>query len=440
MPGRNVFKRLVAGVSALMWVLAAGCGSWPSFAPAERGTARSAVVQIAYVGSDGHVYVAEADGTGARPLSQTVPTLSGGPGWMFRWPTYSPDGRRVAFGGYRTQAGELLSGAVLTADTTQSQPQTNTLLESAEIAPIYLYWAPDNRHLTVIVQRSDDLALLLLDAEAREPVRELLVGNPLYWSWAPDGHTLAVHLGGDAHSGPDAWVGLLHLDESGAPREERFAEGPGEFRAPAWSADGRQLAYAMLAGGMSLLNVRGADGQVARLASSATELAFTWSPRNDWLAFSSRLADTPGVYDGLEVSRADGSERHRLSREPVLAFYWSPDGRRLAYLRLDTQAQALSWHVIGVDGGGARDLASFTPSDDFAFQLSFFDQYVQSTSIWSADGRRLVYGSDSSGQRRNGSTVAEHISVIDVDGTDAQAKPAQIARGGLAVWAPDQTH
>jgi TolB protein len=428
-----VFSKLLARTGVLACaVVAAGCSV---FAPAERGTARPPVVQIAYVGSDGHVYVAEADGGGARALSQSVAGLSGGPGWLFRWPTYSPDGRKVAFGGYRTERGELLSGAVLSADVTQTQVRATTLLESGTIGPVYLYWAPDSRHLSALVQRADSLVLYLLDSEAREQARELLVGNPLYWSWAPDGRSLAIHLGGDAHAGPDAWVGLLHLDERG-PREERFAEGPGEFRAPAWSSDGRQLAYAVVDGEQSALIVRDATGQVRRVASSPTELAFTWAPGNDWLAFSSRLMDTPGVYQGLEVARTDGSERRRLSGEPLIAFYWAPDGSRLAYLRLDTRAQALSWHVVGVAGGASRALASFMPSDDFAFQLAFFDQYAQSTSIWSPDGRRLVYGTDASGQRRNGSTVSEHISVLDVDATNAQTRPAQVARGGLAVWSP----
>jgi TolB protein len=390
------------------------------------------VVQIAYVGSDGHVYVAEADGSGARPLSLSVVGLSGGPGWLFRWPTYSPDGRRVAFGGYRTAAGQMLSGAILSADVTQTHARAKTLLESAEIGPVYLYWAPDSRRLTALVQRADSLALYLLDSEARERARSLLVGNPLYWSWAPDGQQLAVHLGGDAHTGPDAWVGLFHFDAG----EQRFADPPGEFRAPAWSPDGRQLAYAVLQGEQSVLVVRDAQGHITRVAPSPTELAFTWAPGNDWLAFSSRLADTPGVYEGLNVARPDGRERRRLSEDAVIAFYWAPDASRLAYLRLDTRAQALSWNVVGLNGGAARSLASFTPSDDFAFQLAFFDQYAQSTSVWSPDGRRLLYGTDASGQRRNGSTVSEHIVVLDVDAPEAQSRPAQVARGGLAVWSP----
>jgi TolB protein len=390
------------------------------------------VVQIAYVGSDGHVYVAEADGSGARSLSQSAGGLSGGPGWMFRWPTYSPDGRRLAFGGYRTEAGQMRAGAVLSADAIEASARATTLLHATDIGPVYLYWAPDSRHLTALVQRGDSLALYLLDAEGLEQARQLLVGNPLYWSWAPDGERLAIHLGGDAHTGPDAWIGVLHLNGS----EDRFAAPPGEFRAPAWSADGERLAYGLLEGEQTVLVVRERSGDVGRVASAPTELAFTWAPAGDWLAFSSRLTDTPGVYEGLEVARPDGGERRRLAEEPVIAFYWAPDGSRLAYLRLDTRAQALSWDVVGLDGRAARALGSFTPSDDFAFQLAFFDQYAQSTSVWSPDGRRLLYGTDASGQRRNGSTVSEHIAILDVDSPEEQPRPTQVARGGLAVWSP----
>jgi TolB protein len=326
----------------------------------------------------------------------------------------------------------MRAGAVLCVDALDADARPTTLLHAADIGPVYLYWAPDSRHLSALVQRADSLVLYLLDAEGLEPARTLLVGNPLYWSWASDGQRLAIHVGGDAHTGPDAWIGVLHLDGA----EDRFADPPGEFRAPAWSADGERLAYAVLEGEQSVLVVREQRGHVSRVASGPTELAFTWAPGGDWLAFSSRLTDTPGVYEGLEVARPEGGDRRRLAEDPIVAFYWAPDGSRLAYLRLDTRAQALGWSVVGLDGRAARSLASFTPSDDFAFQLAFFDQYAQSTSVWSPDGRRLLYGSDASGQRRNGSTVSEHISVLDVDGAEAQARPAQVARGGLAVWSP----
>ncbi len=424
-----MFARL-AGIVTCAAVLS-GCALIPPESPA-RPAVRTSVSQIAYIGSDDHVYVAEADGSGARQISQHVSGLSSSEGWTFRWPTYSPDGRRLAFAGYRSRSGALLSAAVLSGDADQTS--SSTLLESSDLAPIYLYWSPDNRHVAALLQHGRTLELHLLDSGGAEPPRLVASGQPLYWSWARDGKTLAVHIGGDGQSG-DAWVGLLHL-EQGTASQERFADPPGGFRAPAWSPSGDKLAYVALGGGSSLLSVRDAAGQIVRVASSQTDVAFNWSPAGDWLAFAFASDDSPAIYDGVEIARADGSERHRLTQEPQVGFFWAPDGKRLALLGLDTSARALAWSTIQVDGKGRRTLASFAPSSDFAFQLPFFDQYAQSISIWSPDSRRLVYGSDGGAERRNGESSGERVMVLDVDGP---SPPATAAAGGVAVWAPPRS-
>ena len=410
-------------------VLIAGCGPLRVPTP-DRSQGQSTVSQLAYVGSDDQVYVAAPDGSGARSLTQRVIGLSADPGWTFRWPTYSQDGRRVAFAGYRSRAGQLLSAAVIVTDL--AQEVTTVALESADLAPIYLYWSPDNRHLTALLQHDQSLELYLFDAVGQEQARRLLVGQPLYWSWAQDGKSLAVHLG-DATSNTDpGWVGLLHLD-SAAQREERFSDTPGAFRAPAWSPNGGRLAYAALGGGTSIVTVRDAAGQQTRLASGANDVVFTWSPDGMWLAFAFGVPGGRGLYQGVEVARADGSDRHRVTQEPTAAFYWAPDSVRLAFLGIDSSMRGLAWSVVNADGKGARTLASFVPSDDFAFQVPFFDQYAQSTTLWAPDSHRLVYGAAGSGDRSNGSAAGERIMSLDVQG---QMPPAAVAQGSIAVWSP----
>jgi len=414
----------------------AGCGIVGP-GQSNRATPKQAMSpQIAYVGSDDQIYVAEADGSSARAVTRQVTGLSTDQDWVYRWPTYSPDGKRLAFAGYRTAGSQApaagpASAAVLVADV--GSATTTGLLESASLATIYLSWSADSRHLAALLQHGSDLELHLFDTSAKDQPRRLLVGQPLYWSWAPDGSALAVHVGGDANSASDAWVGLLHLGSADS-REERFADAPGAFRAPAWSPAGTKLAYATLAGGISLLTVRDAAGQVTHTASLGTgDVAFNWSPSGDWLAFAAGDPGRPGVYQGLEVAHSDGSERHRLSQDPVVAFYWSPDATRLAVVGIDQAARTLNWSVLSVDGKSKRALNGFVPSGDFGFQLPFFDQYAQSTSVWSADSKRLVYGADSGGDRSNGSGQGERVMVLDADGV---APAAVVASGGMAVWSP----
>jgi len=423
-----VFARLVGLL--LFTASAAGCGLLGQPLAPGAPPPRS-VPQIGYIGADDQVYVAETDGSAARQLTAQVAGRSNDQGWSYRWPTYSPDGRRLAFAGYRTQSGALLSAAVLSADI--GQANSSVVLESTDRAPIYLYWSPDSRHLTALLQRGANLELHLLDSTGQEAPRQLLVGQPLYWSWAPDGKTVAVHVGADPQSS-DTWVGLLHITDA-AIQQERFPDAPGGFRAPAWApgATPDKLAYVALGGGTSILSVRNPAGQVTRITSSPTDVAFSWSPTGDWLAFASASPDTPATYTGVEVARADGSQRHRLSQDPLVAFYWAPDGQRLAVLGLDQAAQALSWSVVSVDGKQHQTLASFVPSSDFAFQLPFFDQYAQSTRVWSADSQKLVYGAAGGSERRNGSALSEQVMLLDATG---QAAPAPIAPGSVGVWSP----
>lgn len=408
-------------------VMAAGCGLLPR--PPDRPI-HTQPPQIAYAGPDNHIYISEADGTNPRQITQQVSGLSTDRGWSYHWPTFSPDGKRLAFAGYRRgAAGPSGTEAVLVSDLQRGD--VSAVLESDELATIYLYWSPDSRHIAGLFQRGSDLVLYIFDTTRSDPPREVLVGQPLYWSWAPDGNTIAVHVGGDAGSNPEAWVGLLHLGAGGAT-QERFSEAAGNFRAPSWSPTGNRLAYVSMGGGTSLLSVRDAAGQVTHLDSSSTDLAFAWSPSGDWLAFSHGEPRLAGVYQGLEIAHADGSARRTLSQDELVAFYWSPDSARLAAVGIDTSAQKLKWTVLGVDGKTKRSLSTFLPSGDFEFELPFFDQYAQSINVWSSDGMRLAYGAQTGARTPEGVQV-EQVVVVDADGL---SPAAAVASGSSAAWSP----
>jgi Tol biopolymer transport system component len=388
------------------------------------------VHEIAFIGADGQVYVAQEDGSAARCMTRQVSGQSSPDPWSYRWPTYSPNGRRLAFAGYHSRSGQLPSAAVASAEIEGDTPRV--LLESPQLAPIYLYWGPDNRRLSVLLQRGTDLELHLLDADGVEPARLLLVGQPLYWSWASDTRSLAIHLGGDARASEAAWLGQLRIDESD-PQPERYVERPGAFRAPAWAPSGDRLAYVVIDGEQSMLCVRDASGHISRLAASSTEIAFIWAPTGDWIAFATASPSGPQVYQGLQIVRPDGGDTRLLTSAPLVSFFWSPDARRIALLGLDPGTQSLAWSTVRLDGQGLRPLATFVPTREFAFQLPFFDQYAQSTSVWSADGAKLVYAAQGGGERRNGASTADSVIVLDVDGHSA---PLAVARGSAAVWAP----
>jgi TolB protein len=192
--------------------------------------------------------------------------------------------------------------------------------------------------------------------------------------------------------------------------------------APAWSANGRHLAYV-------------ADGALrARAMPSGGERTITglgggfsvgpsWSPRGARLAFTLH-----GALDDearLVVVSRSGRERRTVDRTAASLQVpsWSPDGRRIAYLRHSADGAAAIW-TVRPDGGGRRLLAR-----------GAFD-YPDSLS-WSPDGGRIAFV----GGGGSGAAVAPALTVLEAGGTRPRAVaavagvPAQPTVGSVR-WSP----
>ena len=102
--------------------------------------------------------------------------LTGGPGDE-DLPAWSPDGRRVAFA-----ANGLY---VMTASGADPRP----VRQWPRSAPRELSWAPDSRHIAVVLSRSGGGGLEVVDTETGEAVST--PGDVHSVSWSPDGDCLA---------------------------------------------------------------------------------------------------------------------------------------------------------------------------------------------------------------------------------------------------------
>jgi dipeptidyl aminopeptidase/acylaminoacyl peptidase len=137
-----------------------------------------------------------------------------------------------------------------------------------------------------------------------------------------------------------------------------------EAGAPAWSVDGRRLAYvAPGPGGLDDLYVADASGRRrARLTRTAT--ASEDNP--EWAPDGRRLAvERDGA---LVVVRADGASERQLAvgSEPA----WSPNGRTIAFAQDDL-------FVVNAGGGAPRRLTTLPGPE--------------SAPAWSPDGRRIAF-------------------------------------------------
>lgn len=186
-------------------------------------------------------------------------------------PSWSPDGRRLAY--VAPAAGGLPDVYVADADGKNRWPLTRTPL-AAESAP---RWAPDGKRL--VVERTGQLFVIRAD---RRGERFLAQGREPAWSAK---RNRIAFIGGDTDD--------LHLVSPSGRGVRRLTASPAVESQPAWSPDGRKLAYVALESESTDLYVFDvASAKVVRLTQDINaEAAPVWSPGGRTITF---VGDRPG--------------------------------------------------------------------------------------------------------------------------------------------------
>ena len=182
---------------------------------------------------------------------------------------------------------------------------------------------------------------------------------------------------------------------------------------PAYSPDGKQIAYSLKGGGIF---VAGATGESARRITTFGSYP-AWSPDGKQLVFSSEEVETP--YNTLGTGRLwtvdlSGTEPREVStdRSDVRDFgtyqpAWSPGGGRIAY-----------WANVQ----GQRDLETVSASGGTPLKVTD-DLALDWAPVWSPDGKFLYFASD-----RGGAMGLWRIAIDEASGR-AKGNPEPIATG-----------
>jgi WD40 repeat protein len=438
-PRRSRRLTAVAVVALTVVVVLAAIGLLALATEPRASTAPSGGGRIAVVDGAGHLRTVDAAG-GAERRYDLAGLPSGFPAW-------SPDGEHLA-----TVAVDGGDTALFVLDDAPSAATSGGLPDpvyrSPDEAPFYLYWSPDGRQLTFLTTEPDGLALRAVPADGSSPDAIVRRGAPMYWAWTADDRIL-LHAGGD---GPDAYVGELGLNGS---ESRRAAVVPGQFQAPAVSADGQRRAYVISTAepepdirSMVILVEDGRDGSIRRVAVRGPT-ALGWSPGQGGLGFIA-----PRQRDGLPVGSLEildpaSSQPRLLLDGDVLAFFWSPDGSAVAALALPTgqprqvasiralpdgasrpaaaaEGDTLELSIVAADDGAVLLQRPVRLSETFVNQLlPYFDQYALSHHLWAPDSSALVLPLvDDAGQPQ--------VTIVPRDG----GEPRFLGDGAIAFWGP----
>lgn len=192
-------------------------------------------------------------------------------------------------------------------------------------------------------------------------------------SVSSDGRKLAfVRIGPAEASG----IYVVNMDGTG---EQKVAPSAAMLSRPAWSPDGRRLAFRDMAKERMGLWTVDADGKNLQRSVITLEVSTpVWSPDGKFIAVASGNSTKDGtVKKGLYLTDPAGKTPKLLAEGQYGELTWSPDGKSLAVVASPKDApRALL--TVGMDGGAPVTITTNLAEGNQA-------------PAWSPDGKRIAF-------------------------------------------------
>ncbi len=268
----------------------------------EPGVALTRIAFVAEEGRNKELYVMDADGARARPLTADR-SIALSPSW-------SPEGSLLLFTSYRGGSGPQVF--VIAADG--GRPYLISGRAGLNTSASY---SPDGRDIVLTLSEDGNPEIYLLDARGGSP-RRLTSSRGIDTSpaWSPTGREIAFT--SDRGGTPQVYV----MDRDGG-NVRRLTYDVDYTDSPSWSPRGDRIAFVARTGDGFDVYVCRADGSGARLVvSGGRNENPRWSPDGRHLVFASNRGGAPGLY----VTDLDERPPRRLDTGGLRALSpaWSP--------------------------------------------------------------------------------------------------------------------
>jgi Tol biopolymer transport system component len=241
------------------------------------------------------------------------------------------------------------------------------------------------------------------------------VADDIQPAWSPDGKRIAFA------SRRDGDLEIYSMDSDGQ-NQRRLTRSAGDDIQPAWSPDGRKIAFTSQRDGKKQIYLMNSEGPDARkLTNDAAGCSLpAWSPDGKKIACTCYSAG-----GNVEVMNADGSGRVRLtdkldSSDPS----WSADGTKIVF----ASNYAIHYQLFAIDVS-SRQTTPLTPDPPGYIGPPWHDS---SEPAWSPDGKKIAFRKvvDDLGSNMK-------IFVMDADGSHAVRVTHNPAVDRNPTWSPD---
>ena len=242
-----------------------------------------------------HVIVMNADGSDEKNLTAAY--------GEFAYPSWSPDGQRLAMRSDISDTGIAIMDLLLENDQLTSTPPV-FLTRTFSDAPT---WSPDGNQVMYIASSGGGWQFIRRDLNSGA---ESQLSGPSGWArnpkWSPDGSRIVFSDDLTNSTTPEIYVANLDGSAKTPLTDTEYFNGD-----PAWSPDGSKIAFSANPNGDKDIYIMNADGSnITRLTyDPADEFDPSWSPDGTRLAY---VSDRDGNYE-IYMINADGSGEMRLT-------------------------------------------------------------------------------------------------------------------------------
>jgi len=187
----------------------------------------------------------------------------------------------------------------------------------------------------------------------------------------------------------------------------RLTQGSVSFSRPVPAPDGKKIWTLGLDIRGAVVKYEPASGKYVPFLSGVSASDLDFSPDHQWITYVSVPEGT------LWRCRTDGSQRQQLTFPPGRAALprWSPDGKRIAYVNVQT-GQPWAIFIVPTEGGPSQRL--------------FSEKLTQIDINWSNDGGQIIFG-----------RVTEHTAAgLSIVAYDLNTHKLSIIPGSAGLFSP----